>query len=303
MSDTIPNGTPRDIDGKPYVYYDGYWIKHYDPPHDKLRAKKQLIQALTHRLFNHVEHGINMPGNRLNEARRAYDAESDPERKRVKGAMLAGALFNRSADIFTKLVELQELGVEVGEEDSLMRECGRCFLEALDFGKTVRHRNGDECIDELWGEPVKAFSMPVEAFYESRYIKIAQTMHEIDRISEAMVGAFVNSKLFAGVDTLVRDFAEAAKLKCETLRTDPAIFDVWPSFVVAGEKLSHAAPDFSDSATDAMRREGQDGVRLIAEGKRLLTHITRARVPMSKSTQQFIDLCRRYRFGRSEKEV
>lgn len=42
-----------------------------DPPADSLQSKKQLIQALTRRLFNHVEHGINIPGKRLDEARRA----------------------------------------------------------------------------------------------------------------------------------------------------------------------------------------------------------------------------------------
>jgi hypothetical protein len=47
----------------------------------------------------------------------------------------------------------------------------------------VLHRSGDEGIDELWGEPFRAFSIPVEAFYESRYIKIAQALREIDRIA------------------------------------------------------------------------------------------------------------------------
>ena len=46
---------------------------------------------------------------------------------------------------------------------------------------------GEEGIDELWGEPFKAFTMPIEKFYESRYIKIAQTMRDIDAIAGAMV--------------------------------------------------------------------------------------------------------------------
>ncbi|GHT97458.1 hypothetical protein FACS1894154_00870 [Betaproteobacteria bacterium] len=102
----IPNGTLRIENDIKRVFYDGYWIKAYDPPADSLRAKKTLIQALTRRLFNHVEHGINIPGKRLGEARRAYEEEQIPANKRVKGAMLAGALFNRATDIFTKLVEL-----------------------------------------------------------------------------------------------------------------------------------------------------------------------------------------------------
>ena len=117
MSDTVRNGTRRNIDGKSCVFFDGYWIKWYEPPQDSLAAKKRLIGALTLRLFNHVEHGINMPGKRLNEARAAFEVEADAERKRVKGAMLAGALFNRAADIFQKAVELQECGVEITEDN------------------------------------------------------------------------------------------------------------------------------------------------------------------------------------------
>ncbi|HEY3254966.1 MAG TPA: hypothetical protein VGJ91_13495, partial [Polyangiaceae bacterium] len=98
----IPQGEQRVIEGQVRVYYDGYWIKKYDAPADTLLAKKRLIEALTHRLFNHVEYGLNVPGTRLTEARRAFLDETDQAKKRVKGGMLAGALFNRATDIFTK---------------------------------------------------------------------------------------------------------------------------------------------------------------------------------------------------------
>src|SRR6476469_2047070 len=120
MSSQAVPGEKRIIDGQMRVYYDGYWIKVYDPPADTLLAKKRLIEALTRRLFNHVEHGLNIPGTRLEEARRAFESETDPQRKRVKCAMLAGALFNRAADIFTKLVEVQALGVEIQPDNALM---------------------------------------------------------------------------------------------------------------------------------------------------------------------------------------
>src|SRR6185436_1234781 len=172
---------------------------------------------------------------RLNDARRAFDAETDPQRKRVKGSMLAGALFNRATDIFTKLVELQELGVAIEPDDALMRECGEHLQEALELGKMVLHRSGEEGIDELWGEPFKAFSFPVEEFYKSRYVKIAHTMRCIDDICEAIAAALDPLPLFEGIAPLVQQFADAAKIKCETLRTETDIFDVWTTFVVAGE--------------------------------------------------------------------
>ena len=295
MSDEIVNGTKRNIAGKPCVFYDGYWIKRYEPPQDSLAAKKQLIEALTRRLFNHMEHGINVPGKRLEEAREAYDTERNPKRKRVNGAMLAGALFNRAADIFKKVVELQECGVEIRQDDALMHECGRCLMEALAFGKTVKHRSGDESIDELWGEPFKAFSMPVEAFYESRYVKIAQTMRDIDQLGERLARCLESSAFFAGVESAIRTFTEAAKAKCETLRTDSAIFEVWPSFVVAGDHLSQFQPRLPPAPSDSEHREAREGIRLIQEGKQLLIDLTRARVPMPDSTRAFLERCEAYR--------
>jgi hypothetical protein len=276
------------------VYFDGYWIKYYEPPTDSLAAKKALIEALSRRLFNHMEHGINMPGNRLEEARRAYNDEHDPERKRVNGAMLAGALFNRATDIFRKLVELQECGVEIGADNELMHECGRCLVEALEFGKMVHHRSGEESIDEMWGEPFRAFSMPVEAFYESRYIKIAQAMRAIDRIADEMVRCFEGDVAFAGLDAKIREFADVAKRKCETLRTDPVIFQVWPAFVVIAEHLTGFKPRIPPKPTEMQYRRVTDGVGLVSDGKCLLTYIARARVLMAKSTKDFLARCEQY---------
>jgi hypothetical protein len=291
MTPSIPNGTLDVIDGVRRIHYDGYWLKVYDAPADSLKTKKRLIQALTRRLFNHVEHGINIPGSRLEDARAAYEAEQDPAHKRVKGAMFAGALFNRATDIFTKLVELQELGVEIDTDNALMRECGFCLQEALNLGRLVLHRSGDEGIDELWGEPFRAFSIPVEAFYESRYVKIAQTLREIDRIAAVMVATFSGSALFQGVEALVIDFARIAKIKCETLRTDPDIFDVWSNFVVASERLAAVTPRLGPSSVAAEQQLASDGMRLLMQGRNLLTDITRARVTMPKSAREYIERC------------
>jgi hypothetical protein len=292
--ENIANGTSREINGKPSVYYDGYWIKRYDPMEDNLEAKKYLIEALTRRLFNHVEHGINMPGERLAEARQAYESEQDPALKRVKGAMLAGALFNRGTDIFRKLVESGEQEAMSASSREQLHECGQYLLQALEMGKLVKHRGGDEGIDELWGEPFRAFTVPVSTFFEARYIKIAQTMRAIDCISEAMAVAFHNSSLFPDAETLIKQFAEAAKLKTETLRTDSVIFDVWPKFVVASEKLLAISAVKQTNESCMACWEASEGKRLLKDGTQLITHIARARVPMPKSAQFFIDRCSEY---------
>lgn len=294
MSETVENGTPRIIDGVRRVYYEGYWIKAYDPPADSLKEKRYLIEALTRRLFMHVEHGINVPGKRLGEARSAFDSETDPERKRVKGAMLAGALFNRATDIFTKLVDLQAQGVDVNKDSSLMRECGQCLQESLSLGRMVLHRSGEEGIDELWGEPFRAFSIPIEAFYESRYLKIADALRGIDRISDAMIAAFGNSALFHGIEQDVSALRIAAKIKCETLRTDETIFDIWTDFVVAGEHLAAFTPRLVNAPTPELRQLATDGKQLVVRGRDLIGDIARARVAMPKSTRDYLERCEHF---------
>ena len=294
--DCPPEGTRRVLDGRERVFYDGYWIRTYPTPANSLEAKRRLIEALTRRLFNHTEHGLNIPGTRLAEARTRYEEEADPAIKRVKAGMLAGALFNRAADIFRNLVDLQECGVEIKSSDALMRECGRCLLEAMELGRFVLHRSGEEGIDELWGEPFRAFTTPIEEFYESRYIKIGQTKRDIDGIADTMVATFTKIPAFARIESLIRDFARAARVKTETLRTDPDIFDVWPQLVTAGERLANFAPDEGAEVIYNISdgHSISDGLQLIRAGRDLIFFITRARTPMPKSTSEYIERCHVY---------
>jgi hypothetical protein len=301
MEAELAQGTERVINGQRRVFYDGYWVRAYDVPADRWRAKKQLIEAMTRRLFLHTEAGINIPGARADEARAAYDAESDPAKKRVKGAMLAGSLFNRAADIFTKLVELEAQGIRIQSDNALMRMCGQHLQEALELGKTVLHRSGEEGIDELWGEPFKAFAFPIEKFYESRYIKISLTMRGIDEIAEALYVTFSAQPLFPGIEPVVWSFAKAAKINCETLRDDPEIFEVWADFVVAGEKLCSYGPERADN--DAERALLERGQRLLVNARELVLAITRARVPMPKSSATFIERCRAYHLALSSGDL
>jgi hypothetical protein len=297
METQVPPGTKRQIDGQWRVFYDGYWIKAYEVPADTLVAKKRLIEALTRRLFNHVEHGLNIPGARLEEARRAYEAETEPRRARVKGAMLAGALFNRAAEVFTKVVEIQAAGLAIGPDNELMRQCGEYLQEALELGRIVLHRSGEEGIDELWGEPFKAFAFPIEEFYRSRYAKIAQTMTAIDAIAGTLVET-LRGPMFLGLAPLVETFAVRAKTKSETLHTDAAIFDAWAAMVAAGEELAAFEPRMPTGvpAPADLYRAAQ-GMRLLLQAREIVFHVTRARVPMPKTTQAFFDRCAEYRSG------
>jgi hypothetical protein len=161
----------------------------------------------------------------------------------------------------------------------------------------VLHRSGEEGIDELWGEPFKAFVYPIEKFYESRYIKIAECMRQIDEIRDELSGALEVSLPFAGVRDRIDVFADAAKIKCETLRTDDEIFDIWTSLVVSGERLAEFDPSSKPSASPEQRHEALEGAALIRHAKDLVFWVTRARVAMPKSTADFVALCRRFRDG------
>jgi hypothetical protein len=288
-------GSRRVIDGVERIYHYGYWVKTYPVPANSLSAKKALIEALTRRLFNHTEHGLNVPGVRLAEARAEYLMETDARRRRVKGAMLAGALFNRATDIFTHLVELQACGVDIQTDNALMRECGACLKESLQLGRLVLHRSGEEGIDELWGEPFRAFSIPIEEFFASRYIKIAQAMRDIDRIAEAMVATFAPLPWFADMEPLVRELAHTARIKLETLRTDTDIFMVWTSFVVASERVGEVLPKFNYTPTEHEVLRSEHAQRLVQAGRDLMLSISRARVSMPKSTAEYIARCLAYR--------
>jgi hypothetical protein len=296
MNNEIPqNGNVQVIDGIERIFYDGYWIKRYQAPVDNLSDKKLLIQSLTRRLFNHMEHGINIPGRLLDKVRADYLAEAEPSKKRVRGAMLAGALFNRAADIFNELVELEACGVQINPGNELMRSCGECLQEALELGKLARHRNGDEGIDELWGEPFKAFIMSIEDFYQSRYIKIALTMHNIDQVAEHMVGCIKNHHGDKEMESLIKHYACMARRKCEILRTDPDIFDAWVEFVVAGEAITNHKAVQADGKTEKGLLYEFDTRYMLEQGVELIADITRARTSMPSSTKQYMSLCEQFK--------
>jgi hypothetical protein len=294
MKKTPTNGTRLIIDETDYIYYYGYWIRYYKPLSDTLSNRKRLIDSLTRRAFHHTEAGISTPGKNLDQARAAYESETDPARKRVNAAMLAGALFRRATDLFTSIVDLGELGVQVSRDNELMRQCSGRFQEALTLGKQVKHYSGCEGIDEIWGEPFKAFTMPPKDFYESRFIKIAQSKRDIDMICDRMIATFGTNKLFAACEPIIRDYAEASKQVAETMKKDVIIFQIWPNFVALAEALDSFEPKLPDDADQLLAMHTGKGRALLSEGKRLLNYIANARVPMPLGTKNYIEKCEQY---------
>lgn len=294
MAEEIENGTTSEIAGKSCVFYDGYWIRSYHLHEDSYADKKQMIDQLTRRVFHHVEQGINTPSNRLDDIRAIYEAEDNPARKRVKGAMLAGSLLNRGRQILTAIVELEEAGVKIETSNELLRECGRCFIEALSLGKNIKLADGGEGVDELWGEPFKVFSMPIEDFFRTRYIKISQTMSEIDQITSAICTITIADDAFIEVNNKLLELGVMAKMTCETIRTDPVMFDVWPRYVAAKEAYEESLNNLFIDKDDKKNIHFMYAYRLIKEGGVLLIKLATLRVPIPDSVRLFTDKCKEF---------
>ena len=289
------NGTIENINGVDHIFYDDYWIRYYEPPKESLTEKKKLLDALTRRTFHHTEPGINTPGDKLDQVRAAYDRESDPQRKRVNAAMLAGALFNRATDIFTTIVDLEEKGIHITRDDDLMKQCSSCLSEALSLSGNVKHHSGEEGVDELWGEPVKVFTMPIADYYRSRYRKIAQAMRAIDQVGETINTTLCSLDWFKDAKPLVDDFILIAKNESEILRSDPDYLTIWPEFVADGEKLLQFRASIPDNASSGLERHIKRGTNLLLAGKDLITWIANVRVPMPVSTDHYLSKCADYR--------
>jgi len=285
------NGTRQLIDGTEHIRYNGYWVRYYAPTEDTWASRKRLIDSLTRRTFHHTEPGINTPGRRLNDARRAYEDQTDPAMKRVNAAMLAGALFNRATDLFTRIVELEEQGVHISRDNELMQACGDCFQEALELGTQVKHTSGEEGIDELWGEPFRAFTIPVEKYYESRFIKISQTMSNIDYLAELLINTLGDRPEFEGIDAKVNAFAVAARKETETMKSDDCIFSIWPRFVATGEAVAEIRPSLQDACTRECEYVLNNAYQTLLAGRDLINWVARARVPMPTSTKEFAKRC------------
>jgi hypothetical protein len=293
MLKEIKNGTIRIIDGQERIFYDNHWIKHYNVP-NSLAFKKNLIDMLTRRVFRHTEPGINTPGSRLEEVREAYNEETDPSRKRVLAAMLAGSLLNRGSEILTKVVELEEIGVTVKSNNELLRECGRCFMGALEYGKYIRPLHGNEELDEVWGEPFKAFTMPVDQFLETRYIKMAHTMSDMDILTDALKDLFIDLDMFPAIPDMIEELAISAKLVIETQKSDADIINVWPRMIGAADELNAFEPVIPEGAPQRIRTMGKRGKQLIDEGTELVVDLANIRVPRPKSTEIFLERAHAY---------
>jgi hypothetical protein len=112
------------------------------------------------------------------------------------------------------------------------------------------------------------------------------------QIASKLFQTFCTLPQFSGVPARVTAYAKAAKLESETMKTDRAIFDVWPEFVATGDELYHFDPRLNGAVMEnpcVVR-----GVALIREGKKIIEWVAFARVPMPKTARNFVERCDQY---------
>ena len=120
------------------------------------------------------------------------------------------------------------------------------------------------------------------------------TMREMDEIADDSAALSKTSRRSQASLRSSSTLHRTAQSKCDTLSHDHDVFDVWTTFVVAGESLSGFQPRLSAAPTLPEQRAATRGTELVS-AKELISYIARARVCMPKSTAELLERCRQYR--------
>ena len=116
-------------------------------------------------------------------------------------------------------------------------------------------------------------------------------MYEIDAITNMLASIFKRSKTFSNLVSIIKDLGESAKLATETQRSDASIIEIWPRFVGTSDRIFSTKltlPKDSDRKQQAL---GKRGMQLIKDGADLIISHSNNRMPMPKSTTEFLERC------------
>jgi len=250
-------------------------------PADTLEAKKDLIAALTRRLFNHTEHGLNRARHAPRRGASRLRAGNRPRAAQDQGRHAGRRIIQSGHGVFTQLVEIQRLGVDIQSDNPLMRACGRTPEGSAGARQAGAARGrGEEGIDELWGGALQGGSCSrSRASTKAATSKIAETMRDIDAIADTLIGTFADLPAFRRHRDGRCRARGGGQGQDETLRTDPDLFEVWTTFVAAAERLAFFEPRLPADASVRAKQEVSDALQLIPreQGPHHLRH--RARVP------------------------
>ncbi len=117
-------------------------------------------------------------------------------------------------------------------------------------------------------------------------------MSEIDKITSAICTVTIGDGAFSDVNNKILELGIMAKMTCETIRTDPVMFDVWPSYIAAKEEYEDSLNSLLTDINDKKNIQFMYAYRLIKEGGVLLIKLATLRVPIPASVRSFTNRCK-----------
>ena len=284
----------RTIDGQERVHYYGYWVKTYPVPADTLYAKKELIAALTRRLFNHTETPVERAGYspRRSAPRllRGNGSTAPPRQGRDAGGRVVQPCHGHLHPSWWRSRRSASRSCPTMPSCSSAGNICRKHWNSASWCCTVAAKKAST---SCGASPSRRSCCP------SRISTRAATSRSRKRcgtstVSPTLVTTFVDltpspaSRRAVGVRAGGEDQERDPAHRFGHLRRMDHVRRVRRAPVrVRAELVREAAPRAHQEVADARR--------LIAQGKDLITYITRARVPMPKSTREFIERCERFR--------
>jgi hypothetical protein len=75
------------------------------------------------------------------------------------------------------------------------------------------------------------------------------------------------------------------------MRSDPAMIEIWPHYVSIADELRAYKPKSREGANNAERAMARRGKELILAGVELMNDMANMRIPLPRTTQDFIHKC------------
>jgi hypothetical protein len=120
-------------------------------------------------------------------------------------------------------------------------------------------------------------------------------MSEIDTITDKLSSIFRKTEMFGHLVPILKDLGESAKMATETLRSDTRIIEIWPRFVGASDRIFAAKVNIPKDGSRKQYALGKRGLELIADGATLIISHSNSRMPMPKSTSEFLERCNTFK--------
>ncbi|MBY0408247.1 MAG: hypothetical protein K2Q01_11190 [Rickettsiales bacterium] len=265
--------TPKNVvypiitkDGVDYVDPIGggkYLVKVFEAPeYHNLSGMLKLLESFERRFLHTVEGGhVPMRYNSaeldtyIEEKRKAYAAATGGE-KELEGAALCIAILERGLRLAKKHIthRIKHNPPDAAVLKALHERVDADLVSTSDYFKHVRRKRGhmdvDDVLGEMRGEPYFIYMATLTDkpdtltfFLRNRLSKAASAMRCIDRMAEAVEPLVQQPPLAeAGAPAMLKELAEAAKLRVQLMREDPDFSAADRRLTVAHHALQALAP-------------------------------------------------------------